>query len=101
MKAKPTSSSSIQVTWKPPAKDVTYGPIKGYYVGYKVKNDAKVSSYTFKTLEVTDIRNQNEECLITGLKKATKYSIIIQAFNSKGSSPASEEIIVQTAEKGI
>lgn len=124
------SSSSIRVTWKPPKKELTYGLIKGYYVGYKVlreghlddglvsggggggsgdigslngssvSNHNGVSSYTYKTLEAKD-RSSNEEAHITGLTRASKYSITVQAFNSKGSGPASEEIVVQTLEKGL
>ena len=96
------SSSSVRVTWKPPKKELTFGPIMGYYVGYKVKEtrDDTTSSYTYKTLEAKD-RSVNSEAQIIGLTRATKYSITVQAFNSKGSGPASEEILVQTLEKGL
>uniref|UniRef100_T1KQ15 Down syndrome cell adhesion molecule n=1 Tax=Tetranychus urticae TaxID=32264 RepID=T1KQ15_TETUR len=120
IKAIPISSSSIRVTWKPPKKELTFGVIKGYYVGYKVAKDtdeaggqravngegegSKVegspngASYTYKTLEAKD-RSSNEEAHITGLTRATKYFVTVQAFNSKGSGPASEEVLVQTLEK--
>ena len=41
-----------------------------------------------------------EECVLTGLKRATKYQIIVQAFNSKGAGPASEPVNAKTLELG-
>ncbi|XP_015789143.1 Down syndrome cell adhesion molecule-like protein Dscam2 isoform X2 [Tetranychus urticae] len=101
IKAIPMSSSSVRVTWKPPKKELTFGPIMGYYVGYKIKETNREEtggSYTYKTLEAND-RSVNMEAQITGLTRATKYSITVQAFNSKGSGPASEKILVQTLER--
>ncbi|XP_074600813.1 cell adhesion molecule Dscam1-like [Brevipalpus obovatus] len=99
IKAKATSSKSIQVTWKPPAKELTYGPIKGYHIGYKPKDNPGNNGFTYKIVDASDGHQPSEECHIKGLNKATKYLIVVQAFNNKGSSPASEEIVIQTAEK--
>ena len=91
------SSRSCRVTWKPPRLDLQYGIVTGYYVGYRVSDQ---DSFIYKTLELQTSKANSmesiEECLLTGLKKFTKYSIMVQAFNKKGTGPSSEVIEVQT-----
>ncbi|KAL1428795.1 hypothetical protein MTO96_002516 [Rhipicephalus appendiculatus] len=36
VRAQPLSSQSLKITWKPPSKELHFGAIKGYYVGYRV-----------------------------------------------------------------
>ncbi|RWS11782.1 Down syndrome cell adhesion molecule-like protein Dscam2, partial [Dinothrombium tinctorium] len=99
IKAFPMTSSSIRVTWKPPRKDVHFGTIKGYYIGYKVvlgsAGKDESDTFTYKTLEVKE-HEFVEECHLTSLQRFTKYAIVVQAYNSKGAGPASEEVIAQT-----
>jgi len=91
------------VNWKSPRKDLQYGTIRGYYVGYKVTDsgDAREinSDFVYKTLEV---KNDGfvEECTVAELKRSTKYQIIVQAYNSKGAGPSSEPVFVKTLEMG-
>lgn len=92
VRAVPTASQSIRVTWQPPRKEMRNGIIRGYYVGYKIYGTNE--AYIYKTLNVHD--NFKEEVILTNLKRATKYSIIVQAFNSKGNGPPSEELILET-----
>ncbi|XP_064480163.1 cell adhesion molecule Dscam1-like [Ornithodoros turicata] len=92
VQATPLSSSTIKVTWKAPKKDLQNGLLKGYYVGYRQHSSS--DSYTYKTLEIhSDFR---EETVLSSLRRSTKYSVLVQAFNSKGSGPPSEEITVET-----
>ncbi|XP_035219308.1 Down syndrome cell adhesion molecule-like protein Dscam2 isoform X2 [Stegodyphus dumicola] len=93
VRAKATSSRSIQVTWKPPSKEDILSPIDGYYVGYKSRLG---DQFAYKTLETS--HGGLLECEITDLSKNTKYRVIVQAFNSKGAGPPSEETQVQTLE---
>ncbi|XP_070391428.1 cell adhesion molecule Dscam1-like isoform X4 [Dermacentor albipictus] len=93
VRAEATGSQSIKVWWKPPRKDLQFGPLKGYYVGYKVKDTT--DTYVYKTLELTPA-NLHDECHITNLKRNTDYSVVVQAFNTKGAGPPSEEIFVKT-----
>ncbi|KAL3210777.1 hypothetical protein MRX96_036877 [Rhipicephalus microplus] len=93
VRAEATGSQSIKVWWKPPRKDLQFGPLKGYYVGYKVKDTTE--TYVYKTLELTPA-NLHDECHITNLKRNTDYSVVVQAFNAKGAGPPSEEIFVKT-----
>ncbi|KAH9373774.1 hypothetical protein HPB48_007504 [Haemaphysalis longicornis] len=93
VRAEATGSQSIKVWWKPPRKDIQFGPLKGYYVGYKVKDTA--DTYVYKTLELNP-SNLHDECHVTSLKRNTEYSVVVQAFNAKGAGPPSEEIFVKT-----
>ncbi|XP_071033639.1 cell adhesion molecule Dscam1-like [Parasteatoda tepidariorum] len=91
-KALPLSSTSVKVLWEPPDFTSQYGQVKGYYVGYKIKESK--DKYVYKTLEVTD--NFREERILSNLQRSTKYLIRIQAFNSKGAGPPSDDVEVET-----
>ncbi|XP_071040725.1 cell adhesion molecule Dscam1 isoform X2 [Parasteatoda tepidariorum] len=87
-----SSSNTIHVSWQPPKKELRHGNVKGYYVGYKPYGGAE--NYIYQTVEVQG--DFKEEIILTNLRRATKYSIIVQAFNGKGSGPPCEELIVDT-----
>jgi hypothetical protein len=42
----------------------------------------------------------NGEVRLSGLEKFAKYSVTVQAFNSRGDGPTSDAVIVQTLEDG-
>lgn len=88
-------AGALTIKWKAPPRDQWNGLLKGYYVGYKVQG--KTESYTYKTVEFS--KNLEEEYRLSGLKKATEYSVVVQVFNNAGSSPPSHEIIIKTSEK--
>lgn len=96
----PLSSRSLQVTWKQPAVEGHNGIIKGYYLGYKLHGSA--DPFIFKTVSIeslspNDLITTNViEVKINDLKRGSKYSIIVQAFNTKGPGPQSDEIIGET-----
>lgn len=75
--------------------------MRGYYVGYRVVSagDSLVQNdnYVYKTIEVKG-RDSIEECTITDLKRASRYEVIVQVFNSKGAGPTSEPYYVVTLE---
>ncbi|KAH8025841.1 hypothetical protein HPB51_012873 [Rhipicephalus microplus] len=83
------------VSWKPPLDDESNGLVQGYYVGYRVRN-AK-DSFAYKTLE-SSANSVEQQCELTDLRRNTRYSVVVQAFNAKGAGPASEEIFSQTLE---
>ncbi|XP_067138853.1 cell adhesion molecule Dscam1-like [Centruroides vittatus] len=92
IRAEAVSSQTLRVFWQPPQTHLRHGQLKGYYVGYRVHGSG--DPYTYKTLEITD--KFKNECTINHLNRLTKYSIIVQAFNSIGAGPPSDQIIVQT-----
>lgn len=49
----PESSTSLRVTWEPPARDLWNGNILGYYVGYRTH--AHAADYNFQTVEVMKV----------------------------------------------
>lgn len=63
---------------------------------------ASQSDFVYKTLETKgkEVGGGGEEAIITELKRATQYEIVVQAFNSKGAGPASEATLVTTSEFG-
>jgi hypothetical protein len=42
----------------------------------------------------------NNEVRLSGLEKFAKYSVTVQAFNSRGDGPTCDAVIVQTLEDG-
>lgn len=80
IKVRAISSRSIAVTWDPPKGEQQNGLIRGYYIGYKMFGSS--SQYVYKTLQIRD--GNREEVILNGLKQFTQYSIVVQAFNSKG-----------------
>ncbi|CAN7984994.1 unnamed protein product, partial [Ixodes hexagonus] len=94
VQATAVSSSSVKVTWLAPKREHQNGLLKGYYVGYRQHGSSE--SYTYKTLEIGG--NFKEEALLTSLARSTKYTVLVQAFNDKGSGPPSEEVSLETFE---
>ncbi|XP_072143985.1 cell adhesion molecule Dscam1-like [Dermacentor andersoni] len=93
IKVTPTGSRSLHVSWKPPLDEESNGLVQGYYVGYRVR-DAK-ESFSYKTLE-SSAASPVQQCELTDLRRSSRYSVVVQAFNAKGAGPASEEVFSQT-----
>lgn len=80
----------------------------------QANNNQDTGLVTFRTIEVgnphqttlgSDGSNQTgaatsggqeQECLLTGLKRGQRYLITLQPFNARGTGPASEPIVVET-----
>ncbi|XP_064480157.1 cell adhesion molecule Dscam1-like [Ornithodoros turicata] len=88
----PISSQSMKVSWKSPPNFSSHGRIRGYYVGYKQVGTG--DAFVYKTIDVQE--GFVAEITINNLKRSTKYSVIVQAFNGKGAGPASTEVSAQT-----
>ena len=91
------------VTWEPPERSQWNGNLLGYYVGYQEQSpQSSVSTtthnYNFKTVEVGS--QYGGEVLLQGLAKYTTYSIVVQAYNSRGAGPSSDYVTAQTLEDG-
>ncbi|XP_023231571.1 Down syndrome cell adhesion molecule-like protein Dscam2, partial [Centruroides sculpturatus] len=92
VKAVPLDSKSVRVTWEIPFRSERV-QVEDFYVGYK--ESESTNQYIYKTVHLKKDQ-MTAEYTITNLKRSTKYSIVVQAFNSQGAGPASEEVIVQT-----
>lgn len=98
------SSSDIYLTWEAPDRDKWNGNLLGYYVGYQMamgpddKELLPTQSFSFKTVEVRS--HFGGETVLQDLKQFTEYIIIVQAYTSQGSGPASKEILISTQEDG-
>uniref|UniRef100_T1JCP3 Down syndrome cell adhesion molecule-like protein Dscam2 n=1 Tax=Strigamia maritima TaxID=126957 RepID=T1JCP3_STRMM len=85
------NSQTLRITWKPPKQEHWNGEILGYHVGYKLYNYSE--PYNFRTGSPLNLMLTFEK-----LKKFTKYSIVVQAFNDHGIGPNSEEVVAMTIE---
>nr|XP_027205557.1 Down syndrome cell adhesion molecule-like protein 1 [Dermatophagoides pteronyssinus] len=93
----PSSAHSLQVTFHPPRIEHQNGQILGYYVGYKAIDLDE--HFMFKKVveeKSSQPSTQNKEVKISDLRRATKYLVIVQAFNRIGPGPQSEEVIGET-----
>jgi len=125
--AVPKDSKSIRVTWSIPSNVITKNHlVEGFYIGYKIYSS--LDSYTYKTMHISpqefalsdsisesSLNNpfsrpsftynsqsgRSYEYLIDLLHKSTKYVVIIQAFNSRGAGPSSQEVTVETFANGM
>ena len=115
------NSTSVLVTFSSPDLQHRNGVLKGFYVGWKIKNST--SHYTYKTLQIDKAnddhhliqqltsspvglsslsslnlnKNFNQHQLILNhLKPYSSYGLIIQAYNSIGAGPRSDEIRFKT-----
>ncbi|ERL93382.1 hypothetical protein D910_10674, partial [Dendroctonus ponderosae] len=87
------SSSEILVMWSPPEAELRHGEIQGYNVGYRAPF---MGSYNFTS--VSGDGEEGGEILLSDLKKYTRYSIVVQAYNEVGSGPLSEPVTTETLE---
>ncbi|XP_013789961.1 Down syndrome cell adhesion molecule-like protein Dscam2 [Limulus polyphemus] len=88
---KDVGATFVIVTWEPPARKEWNGPLKGFYVGYRLSQNPK--HYTFFT---APYENGTVQFLLRGLQRSSSYSLIVKAFNDVGSSPPSEEKYFRT-----
>ncbi|XP_035226533.1 Down syndrome cell adhesion molecule homolog [Stegodyphus dumicola] len=87
-------AGTLRVKWKTPPRDQWNGQLKGYYIGYQIASSSE--PYSFKTVEFS--KQGEEEYRLTNLQRATEYRVIVQAFNSAGSGPASQDVVAKTSD---
>ncbi|XP_050300550.1 cell adhesion molecule Dscam2 isoform X1 [Anthonomus grandis grandis] len=90
---RPISSTEVLVAWTPPVSELRHGEIQGYNVGYRAPF---MGSYNFTS--VAGDGEEGGEILLSGLKKYTRYTIVVQAYNEVGSGPLSEQVTTETLE---
>ncbi|XP_017890990.1 Down syndrome cell adhesion molecule-like protein Dscam2 isoform X2 [Ceratina calcarata] len=108
LKVDPVSSTEFNVTWDPPDHDLWNGEILGYHVGYK-EHRLISDQYTFRTVErristasvalgLARTSMPGRQYQLTNLKKFTRYSVVVQAYNALGQGPMTPEVIATTLE---
>ncbi|XP_071541356.1 cell adhesion molecule Dscam2-like [Panulirus ornatus] len=88
------SSSTLQVTWEPPLDNLTHGTILGYYLGFKDDSEGESGAYNFTTVGVDAVGVTR--ATLAGLRPYAQYSVVLQAFNSRGAGPASPQTSATT-----
>ncbi|XP_021922498.1 Down syndrome cell adhesion molecule-like protein Dscam2 isoform X3 [Zootermopsis nevadensis] len=91
------SPQELHVTWQPPEQQLWNGELLGYKIGFRKIGPGPEDEgpYNFTRIGAGIIDN---EVRLSGLEKFTKYSVTVQAFNSRGDGPASDAVIIQTLE---
>lgn len=85
--------TAITVEWKPVENtiEVMRGVLLGYRINYWVDQEEEETMALFKI-----IRNQTDHGLIIGLRENTDYMINVQALNTAGNGPKSENYRTKT-----
>lgn len=114
--AESRGSAVVRLKWRAPPKSNWNGELKGYNIGHRSMgegdDDGEPSNdlaqvqrlYTFNRVAFADLPNGDDyqqEYILTGLAKASTYSIIIQAYNSAGNGPFSQQLIASTSTNGM
>lgn len=104
IRAESKSKTELLIIWEPPQSEACNGILMGYHVGYlpaddQQNADGSTTPYNRYTMKTININSQyGEDVVISGLTPDTVYSIVVQAFNSKGSGPFSKPITARTDE---
>ncbi|XP_064473840.1 cell adhesion molecule Dscam1-like isoform X2 [Ornithodoros turicata] len=88
-------STHFKIQWKPPPSDHQNGKIQGYYVGYRPYESSL--PYTYQTVTGPDPR----QAVVRGLQLNTRYSVVVQAFNTAGTGPSSHQLVLTTLEEDL
>lgn len=83
-----------RISWRPPSNRDWNGELSGFYIGYKIASSNSV--YSYHTVPLTgDVHS----FILRNLKRYTRYTTIVKAYNSVGTGPASEELHFRTKEE--
>ena len=70
-----SSSTSINLAWKPPSPEAHNGLLSGYIVGYRVENSS--DAFAYKTVK-SEGGKRDETIVLRDLRKYTPYAIVLQ-----------------------
>ncbi|KAH7947717.1 hypothetical protein HPB52_015303 [Rhipicephalus sanguineus] len=89
-------STHVKIEWKVPPKEHQNGKIQGYYVGHRAY-DSPMLPYTYQTVTGAGAT----QAVLRALRPNTRYSAIVQTFNSAGPSPSSHQLDFTTLEEDL
>ncbi|XP_065296212.1 cell adhesion molecule Dscam1-like isoform X5 [Dermacentor albipictus] len=90
--------STVYISWKAPPREHWNGHLLGYYIGYR-PGDTE-SPFSYRRVEASP-NNASHEYLLGGLQRGTEYLLVLRAYNSAGSGPASQEKTVRTMDGDV
>ena len=91
-RARPRSSTSIEVFWNPPSRKLQNGVITGFNIMYTPVRD--------ETPSVLSVDGTRRSAMLTGLRKFTKYTIWVSSKTAVGEGPPSNKFELFTDEDG-
>ena len=97
------NTSSIRVSWRPPAEHDRNGVITGYRVRYAAQwtgHQDHLNSDPPRDATTVMTSGSDRSSVIAGLATWTAYRIWVSAFTRAGEGPHSDMIVVQTDEGG-
>ncbi|EFX86866.1 hypothetical protein DAPPUDRAFT_43826, partial [Daphnia pulex] len=98
LRALPVSSSSIRLTWTAINGNSWHSRLIGYHLGFR-QDKLVAMSYNFTTVPLMDQQSNGQLELTLGqLRKATKFLIVVRAFNRYGEGPLSSPATAVTFE---
>ncbi|XP_075552701.1 cell adhesion molecule Dscam1-like isoform X2 [Dermacentor variabilis] len=90
--------STVHISWKAPPREHWNGHLLGYYIGYRPRDTE--SPFSYRRVEASP-NNASHEYLLGGLQRGTEYLLVLRAYNSAGSGPASQEKTVRTMDGDV
>ncbi|XP_049273057.1 Down syndrome cell adhesion molecule-like protein 1 homolog isoform X4 [Rhipicephalus sanguineus] len=90
--------STVYISWKAPPREHWNGHLLGYYIGYRPRDTE--SQFSYRRVEASP-NNASHEYLLGGLQRGTEYTLVLKAYNSAGSGPASQEKTVRTMDGDV
>ncbi|KAH8025366.1 hypothetical protein HPB51_007678 [Rhipicephalus microplus] len=93
-------SGRLKMPWAtPPRKELQHGKVQGYYIGYK-EQDRDDTEFQYKNVEALETGGSRRHHMshLTNLKRKTTYVVKVQAYNSEGAGPMSDDTSATTLE---
>ncbi|RWS31821.1 Down syndrome cell adhesion molecule-like protein Dscam2, partial [Leptotrombidium deliense] len=97
IRATAINATSIKIDWYAPRSELINGELKGYYIGYKVYNSSDHFLYKTMATNASNVTSMHS-MLLHALRPFTNYVLMLQAFNSIGAGPRSDELVIRTHE---
>jgi receptor-type tyrosine-protein phosphatase F len=92
--ARPVNSSSVEVSWDPPADSDKNGVIRGYQIYVQPKNTE--SMYYTMPLRFNTASGDVTRFNVSGLQPDTRYTVQVAALTRKGDGSRSQPVRVKT-----
>ncbi|XP_073713739.1 receptor-type tyrosine-protein phosphatase S-like isoform X2 [Misgurnus anguillicaudatus] len=89
------TSTSLTVSWAPPAEERQIGPLLGYELQYQISDEDGGESDSLQTIRS---ESDAERMILKNLRRWTSYRITVAAFTAQGRGPGSLPVHCKTDE---